>query len=160
MTCAAKMSLDSIGPNIVTRLFGALDVSTLDRFHFSKGFPGFPAATDFVLLPAAPRGLAWLQSLNDGSLALLLVEPTLIAPDYAIGTAVMGGSGRQDCYAVVTLPRQPDAPAYANLRAPVLLNRGDHSGLQLLLDAPEWDFRHPFDLSSIIGGSSSSSNRR
>ena len=161
MTCAVKAPSSPEAPSkVATRLFGVLELASLDRFHFPKGFPGFPAATDFALLPAAPRGLAWLQSLNDESLAFLLVEPTVIAPHYSIADASRVELGRRECYAVVTLPRQPGATAYANLRAPVLLNRTDRSGLQLLLDNPEWDFRYPFDLGPVINGSSSNGSSR
>ena len=61
--------------SVDSAILGALDVGEDQVFTFPKGILGFPTCQRFVLLPADREGFFWLQSLDCGSLAFLLVDP-------------------------------------------------------------------------------------
>ncbi|HEX7239812.1 MAG TPA: flagellar assembly protein FliW, partial [Longimicrobiaceae bacterium] len=70
-------------------LLGALDVPDEEVIAFPSGLFGFPECRSFVLVPAAREGMYWLQSVEHGTLAFLLVDPFLFFDGYAVdlGTA-------------------------------------------------------------------------
>ncbi len=75
--------------HIETTRFGALDVEERKVITFPDGLPGFEEHRQFTLVPhhTAEGGkgspFVWLQSLEDGTLAFLAMEPHQAFPDYA-----------------------------------------------------------------------------
>ena len=75
--------------NIETTRFGALDIEDRKVLSFPEGLPGFEGLRLFTLVPhhtaAGGKGspFVWLQSLEDGGLAFLAMEPQQAFPDYA-----------------------------------------------------------------------------
>lgn len=142
------------GPVIVaSRLFGPLSVRPDAFITFPDGLPGFAGERRFILLPAAPEGVYWLQSVDEGSVAFLLVDPFPVFPEYSVELpdAPMGDAPPM-VLAVVTLPREEGEPCTANLQAPVVLDLGRRVGLQIILPDAGYGARHPFDLRSRLVG--------
>ena len=75
--------------HIETTRFGTLDVEERKVLTFPDGLPGFEEHRQFTLVPhhTAEGGkgspFVWLQSLEDGGLAFLAMEPHQAFPDYA-----------------------------------------------------------------------------
>ena len=69
---------------VASRLFGPLSVRPDAFITFPDGLPGFAGERRFILLPAAPEGVYWLQSADEGSVAFLLVDPFPVFPEYAV----------------------------------------------------------------------------
>ncbi|HYC33565.1 MAG TPA: flagellar assembly protein FliW [Gemmatimonadales bacterium] len=137
-----------LGPvEIPSRLFGPIRVSPDAFITFPDGLPGFAGERRFILLPAAPEGLFWLQSVDEGRLAFLLVDPFLAFPGYSLDLPDLPGDGVPPLVLVVaTLPRAESEECTANLQAPVLLDLGQRTGRQLILADGRHSPRHPFDL--------------
>lgn len=125
-----------------TRLFGTLTVTPDEIVVFPRGLPGFEEMRRFVLLPASAGGLFWLQSLDQPTLAFLLVETTRVAPDAWAQTP--------GALAIVTLPAD-DRPATANLRAPVLIDAIAGLGRQAITADSAYGTAEPFDLAALLG---------
>jgi flagellar assembly factor FliW len=68
---------------IETTRFGSVSYDEEETFHFPDGLVGFPAHRRYLLRPHGDGPFSWLQSLDDGSLAFPVTEPTKFLPDYA-----------------------------------------------------------------------------
>lgn len=136
-------------------LLGSLAVEPSQVFRFPAGLFGFPAARDFVLLPAEQEGLYWLQSMEHTALAFVLVDPFVFFDGYEVeipdsDLRDIGAPERPDLLilAVVTLPRTPDASPTANLQGPIAINLRERMAKQIPLADSQYDVRSPFQLSS------------
>lgn len=149
VTCAAPD-----GPVLVaSRLFGPLSIQPDAFITFPDGLPGFAGEQRFILLPAAPEGVFWLQSVEDGSVAFLMVDPFPVFPGYSV--ELPDDDAATDppplVLSIVTLPREDDDSCTANLQAPVLLDLGQRVGRQVILADSGYGARHAFDLRSRLG---------
>ena len=135
---------------VASRLFGPLSVPADAFITFPDGMPGFAGERRFVLLPAAPEGVFWLQSAEEGSVAFLLVDPFPVFPFYSVELADEATEAPPLVLSVVTLPRTADEPCTANLQAPVLLDMDRRVGRQVILAESGYGARHAFDLRSRL----------
>src|SRR5262249_23049338 len=142
----------SDGPVLVaSRLFGPLSVQPEAFITFPDGIPGFAGERRFVLLPAAPEGVFWLQAVDDGSVAFLLVDPFPVFPGYSVELPdAVDPEKTPLVLSVVTLPREDDESCTANLQAPILLDLAQRVGRQVILADSGYGARHPFDLRSRL----------
>jgi flagellar assembly factor FliW len=146
---------DAGGPMVVaSRLFGPLTVAADACWEFPDGLLGFGNLRRFLLLPAAPAGVFWLQSVEEGALAFLAVDPALATPALAGRAAAAAGPAAPpdaEVLALVTLPGTAGEPATMNLRGPLVLDVEGRRGRQVVLDDPQLDTRHPIDLDTLVG---------
>lgn len=136
---------------VQTSRFGLLDVAEDKVFTVIGGLYGFEGREHFTLLNLGPQdsGLYWLQSLDDGDLAFILVNPLLCAPDYdlqppdddlaALGLADLG---QALVMAICSVP-EDFRQATANLQAPLLFNPEKRLGGQIITGNPVHALRHP-----------------
>ncbi|HEY8486699.1 MAG TPA: flagellar assembly protein FliW [Limnochordales bacterium] len=134
--------------------FGTLEVDGQQAIHFPRGFVGFPEWRSFVVLPHAPDSpFAILQSLDDPDLALTVVDPRVVQPDYvarvpASELACIGLREPQQLQqavvlAVVTIPKGDVRQATVNLLAPLVINPVTRQALQVVLEGHGYSVRHP-----------------
>jgi flagellar assembly factor FliW len=117
-----------------------------------EGMIGFPGLTRFMMLRHKEGSpFFWLQSLEDGDLAFVLMDPLLLIPDYVLNIppedrallAIEAPGNGVQAWAVVTIGRQEPPEITANLLAPLVVNPGARLGKQIvLLDSP-YAIRHP-----------------
>ncbi len=133
-------------------LFGPLQVRPEACITFRDGLLGFAGERRFILLPSAAEGIFWLQSVEDGTLAFLLVDPFLVAPDFTLELPGDEPASDLAALAIVTLSRSPEEPCTANLQAPLVLDLAARTGRQVILaDAPHGT-RWPVDLRAQLAG--------
>ena len=139
---------------IETTRFGALEINDDRVITFAEGLPGFEGCRRFTLVPhpSAKEGLPfeWLQSVEDGALAFLVMDPFPTFPDYA--PEVSRGDIRSiapeenaDSLRVLTLlsiPKGNPCGITANLLAPVIVNPGNRSAKQVVLSGDRYGLRH------------------
>ena len=142
--------------HIDTTRFGALDVDERKIITFTDGLPGFEKHRLFTLVPhhvaAGSKGspFVWLQSLEDGGLAFLAMEPHQSFPDYAPrvpraeleALALTGDAARPRLYAILTVPNGDPVGITANLMAPVVVNPRARLAKQIVLNTDEYGLRH------------------
>merc|ERR1712093_365911 len=81
------MGLLKGGPllKVKTLRFGNIEVDDSEMIKLPKGLIGFPELRDFVLLDHDENSpFKWLQSLDDGSIAFVLINPLLFRPNYLV----------------------------------------------------------------------------
>ncbi|MGE5589023.1 MAG: flagellar assembly protein FliW [Bacillota bacterium] len=134
-----------------TSRFGALVVADEKVLRFPDGLYGFEQCRQFVLLDLGrpDSGFFWLQSLDDGELAFILVNPLLFAPDYELEPVeedlVSVGASTLDQTVVMALVSVPEdfRLATANLQAPLLINPDRRLGRQIITGNPAHALKHP-----------------
>jgi len=129
---------------------GEIEVEDGAVVHFPDGIPGFESCHDFVLVE--DEGFApfhWLQSLDEGAIAFVVVDPAIIYPDYHVqlgpaDTAAirLADATRALVRVILTINEDPEKTT-ANLQGPLLINVAESLGCQVLLTRSPYDARYP-----------------
>ncbi|WP_022929090.1 flagellar assembly protein FliW [Patulibacter americanus] len=127
--------------------FGDLELSEDDALEFPDGLVGLPGTRYALLLPEDPDGaFAWLQSLDDASLALPVTRPGRFFPDFDVvleeedvDPALRDTEAVETWVVVRAGERLEDFSA--NLRAPLLIV--GRRGWQVINRADEAPLRAP-----------------
>ncbi len=124
---------------ISTSRFGTIQVSPDNLYEFPGGLFGFPDCRRVVLIDRdSDAPFLWLQSVDDGNLAFVLIDPTLFDSSYAPPESpeVLTSLECPDITELVTLAIVgiPDdvSGMTANLKGPILLNPTSHLGRQII----------------------------
>jgi flagellar assembly factor FliW len=139
---------------ISTSGFGKISFSSKDIYKFSKGIYGFPELKKFILSrPKEIEPFVWLQSIEKPNVALLLVNPFLLHPNYdpqvqkkELKDIKLTSLKKAEIYVIVTIP--PDIKqAQANLLSPLMINPEKKLGKQVVLKGSDYKIHHLiFDL--------------
>lgn len=125
---------------INTRHFGEVSIEEREVLTFAEGLPGFEDVRQFVLL-GGDKGQApffWLQSIDRPDLALVVVDPFVIYPEYTVDVddGEIEGLKIRDAEKILTLCvvviPEDIREMRANLRAPILINLENNAGKQVL----------------------------
>lgn len=117
---------------------------------FPAGLPGAAKFHGYALIEE-PRTapLSFLQCVDNPSLALVVVEPTKVAPDFRLGPLVsalkeLEGGSVQDLIVMVilTIPSGRPRETTANLQCPLLINPGSRRGKQVIMESPQYSHKH------------------
>lgn len=142
---------------IETTRFGALPVDESRIITFPEGLPGFEGCRRFTVVPHhGPDGgkdspFEWLQSLEDGSLAFLAMDPHHVFPQYEphlpageLRSLEITQLGRGDArvYALLTVPKGDPCGITANLMAPLVVNCQTRLGKQIVSSNEIYGLRH------------------
>lgn len=127
--------------------FGALSIAPEEAIEFPHGLIGL-AGSRYALLQRNPgSGFLWLHSLQDGALALPVIDPRPFFPGFELVLSAEERERIGDCdpgaaavYVTVRAAADP-AETVANLRAPLLICAG--VGFQVLNGAPGADLQAP-----------------
>ncbi len=134
---------------VTTTRFGDIDVNESDVIELPAGLIGFPDLKKYILLDHDKESpFKWLQSLDDGAIAFVLINPLLFKPEYTVEVTeaeVADLSIQQEEDAVisviVTMPSNPQNMT-ANLKAPLVFNLKNRKGKQIILNQGEYTTRH------------------
>jgi flagellar assembly factor FliW len=120
-----------------TSRFGRLAVSAQDVLLFEQGLIGLRRCRRWALLAdSVSPAIGWLQSLDDGEVALGVVCPRRFVPDYQlrIDRAELGSlelACAADAKVVAILCRHGEELSI-NLRAPLVINVESRRGRQVI----------------------------
>lgn len=127
---------------VQTSRFGEIDCRPEAVLTFPNGIIGFPNAKRFVILDhdrEAP--IKWLQSVDMGHLAFVVMDPTLFKSDYqvqitpdAVGELAYREQDDLALMVILTIPSSDPATITANLRGPVIVNSRTRLAKQLVLN--------------------------
>lgn len=141
--------------NIDTTRFGAVEIEKEDILQFEAGLIGFCDSKDWVILADAENpAVAWIQSLQDCSLALAVVSPRRFIPNYQVRLTVSELSPIHltdvDQAFVLCVVSRNDNRLTMNLRAPVIINLDQKIGAQIMT-SDDQPLQYPFaNLSSNL----------
>lgn len=134
----------------VTTRFGEVTFAESDVIEFPWGLPGFTDLRRFLALSLAEQpNFVWLQSLEDGAVALPAGDPWQVFPSYdprlpAYATAALQLEQPDDftilCVVVVT---KEAADMTMNLMAPIVVNLKTRRARQVMLENSGYSVREP-----------------
>lgn len=147
---------------IATGRFGVVEVSRDTIFEFPRGLLGLEERRQWCVLHHEElEHLAWLQSIDDPELALLLVNPDELFSDYVVqleppdleplelSEAQAHSTSPPVIMRVVIRPMERSPNFVVNVRAPILFNLDNRKGMQVSLarGALPDHYRGPVELS-------------
>ena len=135
--------------NVKTTRFGDIQVKEEDVVLLPAGLIGFPELKKYVLLDHDKDSpFKWLQSLDDGAIAFVLINPLLFKPEYMVEVteaevADLELDNEEDAIisVIITMPSNPQNMT-ANLKAPLVFNLKNRKGKQIILNNAEYTTRH------------------
>jgi flagellar assembly factor FliW len=134
---------------VKTTRFGEIEVPEGDVIHLPSGLIGFPELKQYVLLDHDKDSpFKWFQSLEDGAIAFVLIDPLLFNPEYVAEVtdaelAELDVQSEEDLVisVIVTVPSNPQNMT-ANLKAPLIFNLKNRRGKQVILNTSAYTTRH------------------
>ncbi|OGR05800.1 MAG: hypothetical protein A3K23_02065 [Desulfobacca sp. RBG_16_58_9] len=134
---------------IDTLHWGQITVPEERIITFPAGLPGAAKFHGYALIEE-PRTapLSFLQCVDNPTLALVVVQPTKVAPDFRLGPLVsalkeLEAGSVQDLVVLVILTIPPGRPreTTANLQGPLLINPGSRRGKQVIMETPHFSHK-------------------
>jgi len=134
---------------IQTTRFGEIEVEEAESIRLPEGLIGFPDLIHFALLDHdSDSPFKWLQSLDEGSMAFVVISPLTFRPDYTVEVLeeeiqLLQLNKPDDAIisVIVTIPSDPKRMS-ANLKAPLIFNLQNRIGKQVVLKDPEFQTKH------------------
>ncbi len=123
--------------DMLTTRFGMLSVQPQDELLFEQGLVGLEGCCRWVILTDSDNPmLGWLQSLEQGHIALGVVSPRRFVPDYQLRVnredlMSLQLTTTHDAEVVVVASRQ-ESGLTLNLRAPLVINVATRRGCQVI----------------------------
>lgn len=140
-----------------TTRFGALEINPEDVITFTQPIIGFQEFRRFVVLPGPDASMVkWLQSVDSGDLAFIIMDPRHVVADYDVkldehelSELAVNRSEELDLYTLVVVPKDP-SQVRTNLKAPIAINRKQRLGKQTILERSNYPIQ--FLLAQAQGG--------
>lgn len=134
---------------INTARFGEIDIAEEKIINFKEGIPGFEDCHAFALITAEETDpFLWLQSLSMPEIALAVVNPFRLFPEYSprvpeAALVEIENPGDEDVVVltVAVIPKEPQHMT-TNLVSPILINATANLGRQVILEG-DYQVRQP-----------------
>jgi flagellar assembly factor FliW len=128
-----------------TSRFGTIEIDPEEIITFTNPIIGFDSARRFTLLPSPDTtALSWLQSVEKGDLAFLLINPRQIVADYTVklmaeelSELAVTSVDELQIFTLLVVPADP-TQIRTNLKAPVLINLKQRLGKQTILERSDY----------------------
>lgn len=122
-----------------TTRFGMVEFRDDTIITFPEGIIGFEGFSRFIILGNSDQSMfSWLQSIEDPSLAFVIISPYEFKPDYSLTLEDKDleklespESSQIVVYSIVVVPDDPRNMT-ANLQAPLVINAEKKIGRQII----------------------------
>lgn len=139
--------------NIHAKYFGDISYEPKDTITIKNGLYGFEAYTQYLPISFHDDddALLSLQCLEDEKLSFILMNPFQLLKDYNphLSTAELkkldAASIDDISFYVICVVAEPFSSSTVNLKAPLAVNSRTRSAIQVILEQPEYTFRHSLD---------------
>ncbi|MDI9508275.1 MAG: flagellar assembly protein FliW [Clostridiales bacterium] len=139
---------------INTRHFGEIELDDDKIIYFENGILGFENNKKYTILYDNEEGerpdITWLQSIDEPSLAIPIISPFLIMPDYnpTVEDELLkhiGDVTPDNLVVLVSLTIPSDIKKIsANLKAPFVINADTKKGCQIIVEESKYEVKHLF----------------
>lgn len=133
-----------------SKYHGTREYTEKDVITFEKGLPGFLDLKKYILFPAEENDVfSILHSTENDSLGFVIVSPFLVEESYEFNIddedlKNLKIKDKSDIviFAIVCLSKNVK-DITVNLKAPIVINKKEGLGRQLILDSEEYEVKHP-----------------
>jgi flagellar assembly factor FliW len=133
---------------VQTKFFGEVEIDDAKILDFPNGIIGFEDFKKFAIIydidDDKETKISWLQSVEEATLALPVIDPMAIVNEYSpmIEDELLkplGNSADEDllCLLVMIVPSDM-TKVTANMKAPVIINSKTNKGVQLIVDNADY----------------------
>lgn len=139
---------------IKTRHFGEIDLDEDKIIYFENGILGFEDCKKYTILYDNEEGerpdITWLQNIEDPSLAIPVISPFLISPDYnpTVEDELLKPIGEvapDNLVVMVSITIPSDITKIsANLKAPFVINADSKKGCQIIVEESKYEVKYCF----------------
>jgi len=134
---------------ISTTRFGDIEIQENDIIFLPEGLVGFPELKKYILLDHdVDSPFKWLQSIDDGNIAFVILSPLTFLPEYNIevtedDVACLKLEAVDDAIisTIITIPSDPNKMS-ANLKAPLIFNSKNRMCKQVILKENTFHTKH------------------
>lgn len=134
-----------------TLRFGKITVQEDKVITFPRGILGFAKNKRYVLFPHSEGSpFFWLQSVEDGELAFVVMNPQLVKADYSVDVdenvlneLEVNKQDPLEVVCIVTIPSNDPRRMTINLLGPIIINAQNRSAVQVICDKQSYSHRHP-----------------
>lgn len=137
---------------VETKCFGTVEIDDSKIITFESGILGFEGYQKYTLIYDSVKNkktIMWLQSVEEKSLALPVIDPMIVDDKYSpvVEDSLLDAIGGVDennmlILTVLTVPSDITKMT-VNLKAPVVINTDTCKGVQLVADNEEYKVRQP-----------------
>lgn len=139
---------------VKTRHFGEIELDENKIIYFDNGIFGFEDYKEYTLLYDDEGGqrpdISWLQSLDEPALAIPVVNPFIIKPDFnpEVEDELLKSLGNLTDENIVvlvsvTVPEEIERIS-ANLKAPFIINSDERKGTQVVVENADYEIKYRF----------------
>lgn len=135
-----------------TKNFGEIEISDSKMITFEKGIVGYPNLTRFALIHDAEKnnkaGIRWLQSLDELTFALPVMDPLCVIASYnpMVDEEILkkiGDLKEDDMLVMVTVTVPKDITKLSvNLCAPIIINAENRQACQIITDSERYPIKY------------------
>ncbi len=134
---------------INTKQYGSVDIDDDLIIHMREGMPGFPDIKSFILLDSEEtKPFYSYQSIDDPSLAFIIMDPFLFKPDYKVDTSQLlkKMNWKEDeeitiCVIINATHKDPRKMT-ANLVGPLIINAKKCEAAQMVIYDSNYSYKH------------------
>lgn len=136
---------------INTRIFGEVNIDEEKVIVFQNGIIGFPELTKFALIHDEEKGNAagirWMQSLQETSFAMPVMDPLVVISDYnpSIEDELLKSIGTlniDEMLVLVTVSVPNDLTKMSvNLKAPIIINANERKACQVIVENDDYQVK-------------------
>lgn len=137
----------------VTKLFGEVDIDDSKMLTFEEGIIGYPYMQHYFIIYDSERKkkseISWLQSVEEPTFALPIINPLLVMPNYNPNVAdeILSTLGEcdEEGYLVFSTIRVPSdlTQMSVNLSAPIIINPKTGKCCQVIIENASYPVRFP-----------------
>ena len=133
---------------VQTKFFGEVELDDNKVIEFPNGIIGFEDFKKFAILydieDDRDTKISWLQSLEEPTLALPVVDPLAVTTEYAPmiedeSLKPLGNPADEDLLFLLVMTVPSDmTKVTANMKAPVIISTDERKGVQLIADNADY----------------------
>lgn len=133
---------------VQTKFFGEVEIEDDKILEFPSGIIGFENFNQFTIIydidDDSQTRISWLQSVEEPALALPVIDPLAIVPEYAPMIedellAPLGNPADADLLFLLVMTVPADmTKVTANMKAPIIINTEQKKGVQLIVENADY----------------------
>jgi flagellar assembly factor FliW len=134
-----------------TDKFGEVEYSKDDIISIPKGLLGFDDLEKLIFIDKSSyQPFRWLLSIEQKEISLLVANPDIVNNNLSQnliqklkGHKELDKEGDFDIFVPVIIPSGKPQAIYANMKAPILINKKNNVGVQLVLGNNDYEIDYP-----------------